>query len=119
MKIASLTRVKIDGDIIEEFVRHTLRFVDRVVVVDNSSPDGTHDTLCDLQREGLPVTVLADDHTEVRAELMTQYAQQAFALTDADYLLLLDADEFVHVSSRARLEDELGAIPPGAHALVP
>jgi hypothetical protein len=119
MKLVALTRVKIDGDIIEEFVRHTLQYVDELFVVDNLSPDDTREILFALQDEGLPLRVFEDEHVEVLAELTTGYTREAFALTGADYVLLLDADEFLRVPSRAALEAALEALPAGAHGTVP
>jgi hypothetical protein len=58
VKIGLITTIKHDGDIIEEFVRHTSRFVDELYVYDNASLDSPLDTLNALQREGLPITVL-------------------------------------------------------------
>ena len=119
MRLVSLTRVRIDGDVIEEFVRHTLQYVDEMVIVDNHSFDGTGDILQALQAEGLPLTVFKDDFVEARAELITTYARRAFDSTRADYLLLLDADEFVRADSRIQLEAILSALPPQTHGTVP
>jgi hypothetical protein len=119
MRLSSVTRVKNDGDIIEEFVRHTARLVDSLVVVDNASLDSTRDVLSALQAEGLPVTVLLDDHIGVYDWIMTDLTRTTLVDSDADYCLVLDADEFVRVPSRAALEQSLAALPPGSHARVP
>jgi len=119
MRLASLTRVKNDGDIIEEFVRYTARFVDALVVVDNASLDSTRDVLSALHAEGLPLTILEDGFIEGYDWIMTDLVRKVLAQTDADYLLVLDADEFVRSPSRAALEHALSELAPGSHACVP
>ncbi|MDQ2664185.1 MAG: glycosyltransferase family 2 protein [Candidatus Eremiobacteraeota bacterium] len=119
MNLVALTRVKIDGDIIEEFVRHTLQYVDELFVVDNVSPDSTHTILLALQDEGLPLTIMEDDYVEARVDLITAYAREIFARTTADYVLPLDADEFVRVESRDALETAFKTLAPSSHATVP
>jgi len=119
LKLVALTRVKIDGDVIEEFVRHTLQYVDELFIVDNASPDATREILQALQGEGLPLTILEDDHVEVRADLITNYVRDVFARTGADYVLPLDADEFLRVESRAALTAAFETLPPRTHGLVP
>ncbi|MBV9278064.1 MAG: glycosyltransferase family 2 protein, partial [Candidatus Eremiobacteraeota bacterium] len=118
MKIVSLTRVKIDGDVIEEFVRHTARYVDELVIVDNTSPDATRRTILDLQAEGLPITLLEDDFIEMRLDTIESYARQVFARSSPDYLLPLDADEFLRAQSREILEARLTALPSPGYAKV-
>ena len=119
MNLTALALVKIDGDIIEEFVRHTLRFVDRLIVADNVSLDATGEILQALQAEGLPLKVWRLEMIAERAGITTELARRAFAETPCDYLLILDADEFVKTPSRAALEASLSSLPVGAHALVP
>ena len=120
MRLVSLTRVKIDGDIIEEFVRYTARFVDHLYVVDNASLDGTRATLDALAAEGLPLTILRDEVVELDYErLMTMYARQIFAEQKPDFILVLDADEFVIADDRPAFESALRVIPEGAHASIP
>ena len=119
MKLVALTRVRIDGDVVEEFVRHTLRFVDEIFIIDNLSPDTTPQILDALKSEGLPVTLLRDDYIEGRRDLVTRYTREIFKRVNPDFVLPLDADEFLKVESRAGLEAALQTVPSGAHALVP
>jgi len=119
MRLAALMRTRIDGDIIEEFVRHTVQFVDELFVVVNLSLDSSLETLTLLQDEGLPLTVWSDDYFESRPWIITNLVRRIFAETAADYIVLLDADEFVKVPSRRNLERALAALPPNAHGLMP
>ena len=119
MRLAALTRTRIDGDVIEEFVRHTLQFIDDLFVVDNSSPDASLETLTLLRGEGLPLTIWSDDYFEMRPWIMTNLVRRVLAETAADYVLLLDADEFIKMPSRSDLENALVTLPPNSHGLMP
>jgi len=121
LRLTALTWTRIDGDVIEEFVRHTARFVDRHYIVDLDSPDGTAAILQALVDEGLPITVWGPPgHAAVEAEFDRIEAQTRtiFERDDCDYVLLLDADEFIVADDRASLENALRALPEGAHAMV-
>jgi hypothetical protein len=118
VRLTALTTVKIEGDVVEEFVRHTLRFVDQLIVVDNGSLDASREILRELTSEGLPVSIWEGEAVPTRADHWTAHARRAFAAFETDYLLLLDVDEFVRAPSRPALETALEALG-GAHALVP
>jgi hypothetical protein len=118
VRLTALTTVKIEGDVLEEFVRHTLRFVDRLIVVDNGSLDAAREILGDLVSEGLPLTVWEGEAVPSSAGTRTLLARRAFAAFETDYLLAIDVDEFVRAASRAVLEEALANLD-GAHALVP
>lgn len=110
MKIAAISCVRDEVDIIESFVRHTLCFADKLFVVDNGSRDGTLQILVSLINEGL--------NLELRTFASTQHKQnEAMALVlnnmlpvdslKFDFALLLDADEFICAESRSLLVNEL------------
>jgi glycosyltransferase involved in cell wall biosynthesis len=112
--------VKNEQDLIEPFVRHALRFVDNLIVVDNGSVDDTRPILVKLARE-LAGLVYADrpDFSFKQSQFMTQlmrFSQSAFF---ADFIFFLDADEFISAPDRAQLEKILGAIPRGGFGLMP
>ncbi len=117
LRLVALTLTKIDGDVIEEFVRHTARFVDRHYIVDLDSPDGTRATLDALLAEGLPLTIWHDQGIEVVP--LNVFARIVLDEQDPDYLLLLDPDEFITAADRPVLETALRALPAGANATVP
>lgn len=56
-KIISISMVKNEADVIESFVRHTMSFVDMMLVADHSSTDKTPEILRRLREEGLPLFV--------------------------------------------------------------
>ena len=98
--------------------RHTLRFVDQVVVVDNGSLDAANDVLSELQTEGLPSGSGPATAVPSSADPWTPNARRVFATFETDYLLMLDVDEFVRAPSRPALEEALTVLG-GAHGLVP
>jgi hypothetical protein len=118
VKLVALTATKIEGDIVEAFVRHTLAFVDRIVVVDNASLDDTRALIDALIDEGLPITVWDGEALTASPHRRTENARRALAEFGCDYLLLLDVDEFVVAPSRVALEREFAALPDGANALI-
>jgi len=120
MILHGLARVKNEGDVIEEFVRHNLQYLDALTVVDNVSLDGTVSVLEALRAEGLPLTILTDPTLPKRQyETMTRIARQSAAEADWDFLFLLCADEFLKVSDRSVLETSLAALPSGVNGQLP
>lgn len=119
MKLAGVMMVRNEADIIEAAVRHNLQSLDRLIVIDHGSFDGTSDILRRLAGEGLALSVLADPAPEFRqGARITQVAREAIARDGADFVFALDADEFLKVSSRAQLEEALARLPAAQHALL-
>ena len=109
-----------EADIIEAFVRHNLRFLDALVVLDHLSIDGTRDILQELVQEGLPLVVLHDQNRAFnQGERQTQMAREYLQKLNADFSFALDADEFLKIGTRQDLESAISMVPPGCHALVP
>lgn len=109
--LVGVTAVKNEADIVEAFVRHNLRYLDRMIILDHESSDATPRILKSLVAEGLPVTLsgLHDPDPAFRqAQLITGLARTAFAKAGADFVFPLDADEFLQSPSRAALESALG-----------
>lgn len=108
-RIAVVSMVRNEADVIESFVRHCLSFADFMLVVDHMSVDDTGGILQALAQEGLPVMVRRfEDVEQSQSEVMTALARQAFLEEGADLVLPLDADEFLvpedGISCRAILE---------------
>jgi glycosyltransferase involved in cell wall biosynthesis len=83
--VAAISLVKDEADIIEQTVTHMLGQVDRVIVADNGSTDGTHEIL-----EQLPVELREDfDPAHHQAAKLTALARSC----RGHYVLPFDADE--------------------------
>jgi len=96
MRVVAITRVLNEADIIESFVRHTSAFVSHHVILDNGSADGTVEILRALKDEGLPLTVYQSRAiTFNESDELTQLYKTACAEDAPDWVLCLDADEFM------------------------
>lgn len=96
-KIMVVAVTKIESDIIESFVRHTLSFADEILIADNGSFDGTQEILQELQGESLPIHW---KRLPYRAEfdhagMMLSLVREAVEQYHADIVLPLDIDEFL------------------------
>jgi hypothetical protein len=119
MKLVGVAIVRNEADIIETFVRHNLTVVDALAVVDHGSFDGTSEILAALAAEGLPLAVGRDDSTGFRqAAIATRAVREILGQSGADYVFMLDADEFLKARSRESMEHALAAVPVGMHAVV-
>ena len=93
-KIATVSMVKNEIDIVESFVRHTCKFADKMYICDHKSTDGTR-KLIEALAEELPIEVSTYDKDEknqagVTNNLISRALDEKF-----DIILPLDADEFV------------------------
>lgn len=119
MHLHSVTMVRDEADVVEAFVRHTLLFVDTMHVVVHQSIDATASILQRLRDEGLPVRVtVSDDPVFRQGATLTGLARVAFGL-GAQFVLVLDADEFVVAASRSALEGKLAGLPADTAGAMP
>ena len=120
MRLAAVSIVKNEADIIEAFVRHTLAWVDHHLIFDHDSTDGTREILGALKREGLPITLYTDEAIgnlqDLRSNHLTQLAAQSLG---ADWILPLDADEILTGPGRASLEKSLATLATDRPASIP
>jgi hypothetical protein len=113
IKVVVFTRVKNEVDIIEAFVRHHAQHCDKIIVLDDGSTDGTYDILRRLQASSLPLVLLADEAIGYRqSQDMTRLAQIAIDKLGADWLIPIDADEFIELSGSRTLAEVLRELPP-------
>src|SRR5207248_2267616 len=83
MKIAGISMIRNDADIVEPFVRHTLRLLDHLFVIVHSPEDGTGEILKALHDEGLPMTLVHyGEPAFLQGEGLTWLARQAGAVLD-------------------------------------
>ena len=103
-KIAIVSMVRNEADVIESFVRHNLQVADALYIIDHASTDGTGEILQQLAAEGLPLVVQRyDGIAQLQAELLTALMAQAFA-DGAALVLPLDADEFIWPAAGGSLQ---------------
>ena len=119
MRLVGVGMVHNEAALIEAFVRHNLTVLDALTVIDHSSQDGTTDILAALQDEGLPLRRVADvGHGSLGDEQITRAAREALAREHADFVLPLDAEDFLKAPSRGRLVQALALVPPDEHAAI-
>ena len=119
MNIGSFSIVKNESDVIEPFIRHNIRLLDHMHIVDNASTDNTANIIQRLKQEGLPLTLeynYATNHPQIDA--VNLYLQGLKGIAP-DFVFLLDADEFISTTSREALHASLGKLPCGACGFVP
>jgi len=110
--LCAATFVANESDIVEAFVRHTLDFVDRIYIVFHNSFDSSRAIVERLAADGLPVTFEEDPEPGFRRERMADALARRLASGGQwDFVLPLDADEFIVATDRAALEAELAAAP--------
>ncbi|MBS9476591.1 glycosyltransferase family 2 protein [Ancylobacter radicis] len=115
MRVASISLVKNEADIIECFVRHNLAFVDKMFIIDDRSSDATPEILR-LLRDEFPNLEIIDDQWRggiAQGQRTTWLLQHALKEQDWDIVTALDADEFIAATSRQEFEEDLAAIPYG------
>lgn len=120
MRLCAGAIVRNEADIIEAFVRHNLTVVDHLALIDHGSFDGTSEILAALVKEGLPLGVARDERIGFfQPEVLTPLARDILRDRNADFVFVLDADEFLKTPSRDALEEILARVPAGMHGLAP
>ena len=107
-KIVSITMVKNECDIIEMFVRHNLKMLDEMYIIDHMSTDNTMNILLNLKNEGLPIHILKyNSYAYNQGMLLTNFQNKLRKEKKADFILFLDSDEFIFLNNRKEFEDSL------------
>jgi hypothetical protein len=120
LKLFGLAIVKNESDVIEQFVRHNLRFLDRLFIIDNDSCDNTVEIIRSLASEGLPIELWIDpEPLHLQSKKLTAAYHKISREHDFDFLFLLDADEFIRACRREEVEDILLANRDADVLLIP
>jgi len=76
MRIASISVVKNESDIIESFVRYNLQHLDHMYIIDHNSADSTAAIINKLIGEKLPISLSRDTQPEHKqAQRLTELAR--------------------------------------------
>lgn len=96
MKLAAVSMVKNECDIIELFIKINSRTFDHLYIIDHCSDDKTVEIINKLQAAGFPVSLLPTiDNDFNQADILTKYAKNIARQNTFDYIMPLDADEFL------------------------
>ncbi len=106
MHLVAITRIKNEADIIEPFVRHTCRHFDEIIIQDHDSTDETLSIVNALRDEGLRIHIKGTTSRNTQGFDMTAMMQDAFG-RGAQWVMPLDADEFVETPGGTTLRDML------------
>lgn len=118
MKLVCISRVKNEIDIIEAFVRHHVAYFDKLIIVDDASSDGTCEVLRAMREEGLPLVVLRQRTVGYeQSRHMTRLMHMAVDQFGADWVVPLDADEFIEPKEGTTLAEWLGTREPSPVAV--
>jgi hypothetical protein len=108
-RIYALTMLRNDADIIAPFLAQARELFDKLIVAEGQSTDGTREALeAEVAAGGRIEIYTVDKEEKYQSAIMNCLARKAFD-EGADWIFLLDADEFLHVDGRASLQAELHA----------
>lgn len=117
-RVASVTLMRNECDIAELFIKINARFLSHMRIVDHHSNDATARIVQSLQAQGYPVSYQAwPELTFQQSRTITALCRELAASGCCDYVLPLDADEFIDEAqwpAWAALAD----VPSDAHATV-
>lgn len=92
MQCTGISVVKNEADIIEAFIRHNLKYLNRLYLVEHSPQDNTSEIIGKLKDEGYNLEIYTNTSSRhIQAEEFNRLIRK----TDSDFLVFLDADEFL------------------------
>jgi glycosyltransferase involved in cell wall biosynthesis len=111
MRLAGITIVRNECDIVEAFVRHNEAVLDQLYILDNDSSDGTLEILQRLAANRLSIKVGRDNNLPYyQATKTTKLIKAALEDEAWDCVFPLDCDEFLLVDDRRALEAEIASL---------
>ncbi len=120
LKSVAICMFRNEQDVLEPFLRHTASLVDLVVLLDNLSTDKSRLIANAVARElgNIIVTDLPDPVLN-QSETMTKTLKYVQSVVFADFVFLLDADEFISAPDQTTLFNALDSLPPKSIGLLP
>lgn len=99
MLVTGISMIRNEADIIDLNIRYHLSLgIDRIIVVDNGSTDGTDELLQQISSRDSRVSWSRDDGPFLPSSVMTMLAREAYE-AGADWVVPIDADEFWYAPS--------------------
>ena len=116
-RVGVVSMIKNEADIIRLFASHILKLFDEIVLIDHMSEDGSSDILKQLEetRENVTRYVLKEPGY-IQDIVSNHVARECKALGDMDWVMFLDADEFLPFESNKELRHFLAA--NAEHAII-
>lgn len=112
MNIVIISTIRNEADILEAFIRYHLRIADRMIIINHRSADASVDILKKLKQEGLPITIADVTNLEhQQGAVLTQFMKKAVHEHDADWVIPLDADEFIAMKDQGEIRDTITNLP--------
>lgn len=111
MKLVMTLLVRNNDDILRENILfHISQGVDRFIVTDNNSEDGTVDILREFEKQGILDIIFEEEDNYSQWKWVTRMANLAFTDYKAGWIINNDADEFWWPEG-GNLKDALGDVP--------
>ncbi len=112
-KRVALTMIRNEALIIESFIRHNMQFLDAIVFVyDNSCTDNTLEIIELLKEEGYNLYTYNEKMINFSEYVVrNKYINMIVSRMECDFILPLDADEFLATSDGKNTLEELEKIP--------
>ena len=96
-KMITLTMIKNEADIVETFVRYTMNYAYKMVIVDNGCTDGSREILEKLIEEGFNIEIFTEANVFYEQMFLeNKYIRKINATEEFDYLVPVDVDEFLY-----------------------
>ena len=103
MRIASISGIKNESDVIESFVRHNAKFIDDFYFIDDSA-DKTPEILKSLAAEGFRIfNIKLDTRDYQHSKIMTSATRLVGQPGKYDWIFYLDADEILYYPSKDQM----------------
>jgi len=117
-KLVAVTRMLNEEDIVEPLVRHHAALVDRHIVLDNGSTDRTLEILSGLIADNISLTILHNPSSIFsETQFNTLLYRKAVEEYGADWVVFLDADEFIDARGVPDLRIFLDGVPAGEQSV--